>query len=121
MLGDEATAREYLNRVRSRPGVDMPDVTESGDALFERIVNELRIELAFEEHRFFDVRRWMIAEEVLSEPRLRMAVHKDPDTGEITYTVEEFQSANFNEWNYLAPIPQEVIDRNNLIEQNPGY
>lgn len=120
-LGNEATTREYLNMVRSRPSVDMPDVTESGEALFKRIVNERRIELAFEEHRFFDVRRWMIAEEVLSEPRLRMAIHKDPDTGEITYTVEEFQPANFNEWNYLAPIPQEVINQNNLIEQNPGY
>lgn len=121
MLGDEATAREYLNKVRSRPGVDMPDVTESGDALWDRIVNERRIELAFEEHRFFDVRRWKIAEEVLSEPRLRMVIHKDPDTGERSFTVEEFQPANFNEWNYLAPIPQEVIDQNSMIEQNPGY
>lgn len=120
-LGNEGVTREYLNMVRSRPSVNMPLVTESGDALFWRIVNERRIELAFEEHRFFDVRRWMIAEEVFSKPRLRMAVNKNPDTGEITYTVEEFQSANFNEWNYLAPIPQEVINQNNLIEQNPGY
>ncbi len=120
-LGNEETAREYLNMVRSRPSVDMPDVTETGEALWDRIVNERRIELVFEEHRFFDVRRWMIAEDVLSEPRMKMDIHKDPDTGERTFTVEHFQPANFNEWNYLAPIPQEVIDQNDLIEQNPGY
>jgi len=121
MVGDEATAREYINLVRSRPSVDMPDVTETGNALFERIVNERRIELVFEEHRFFDVRRWKIAEEVLTKPRLRMVINKDPATGDRTFTEEEFQPAGFNEWNYLAPIPQEVIDQNSEIQQNPGY
>jgi hypothetical protein len=121
MLGDEATAREYINKVRSRPGVEMPPVTESGDALWNQLVQERRIELVFEEFRFFDVRRWKIATEVLSEDRMRMNVHRDPDTGEKTYNVEFFQPAQFNEWNYLAPIPQIVIDQNSQIEQNPGY
>jgi len=121
MLGDEATAREYINMVRSRSSVDMPPITESGDALFERIVNERRIELVFEEHRWFDVRRWMIAVEVLSEPRQKILINKDPETGEITYNVETYWNTKFNEWNYLAPIPQEVIDQNSEIQQNPGY
>jgi starch-binding outer membrane protein, SusD/RagB family len=121
MLGDEATAREYVNMVRSRPSVNMPPVTESGEALWDRIVNERRIELVFESHRFFDVRRWKIAEDVLSQHRYRMNVHKDPGTGDRTFTVEEYQPANFNEWNYLAPIPQNEIDRNSMLEQNPGY
>lgn len=121
MLGDEETAREYLNKVRSRPSVNMPDVTESGTALWDRIVNERRIELVFEEHRFFDVRRWKTAEVVFSQTRQRMDVHKDPVTGERTFTVKDFQPAHFNPWNYLAPIPQQVIDQNAMIEQNPGY
>lgn len=120
-LRDEATAREYINMVRSRPGVEMPPVTASGEALWDELVHERRIELVFEEFRFFDVRRWKIATEVLSEDRMRMNVHRDPNTGEKTYTVEFFQPAKFNEWNYLAPIPQIVIDQNSLIEQNPGY
>jgi hypothetical protein len=120
-LGDEATAREYINMVRSRPSVEMPPITESGEALWEKIVQERRIELVFEEHRFFDVRRWKIATEVLSQDRMRMNVHRNPSTGEKTYSVEFFQPAKFNEWNYLAPIPQNVIDQNSLIEQNPGY
>ena len=120
-LGDEATAREYINKVRSRSSVDMPDITASGEALWDKIVQERRIELVFEGHRFFDVRRWKIAEDVLSEPRMKMDIYKNPDTGERTFTVENFQPANFNEWNYLAPIPQDVIDKNSMIEQNPGY
>jgi hypothetical protein len=120
-LGGEATAREYVNKVRSRPGVNMPEVTESGAALWERIMNERRIELVFEEHRFFDVRRWKIAEEVFSQTRQRMQVYRDPVTGERTFTVKDFQPAHFNAWNYLAPIPQQVIDQNSEIEQNPGY
>jgi len=121
MLGDEETCREYINKVRSRPSVNMPPVTESGEALWKRLVQERRIELVFEEHRFFDVRRWKTATEVFSQDRMRMNVHKDPSTGKKTYTVEFFQPAKFNDWNYLAPIPQEVIDQNSLIKQNPSY
>jgi len=121
MLGEEAIARDYINMVRSRPGVEMPLITESGDDLWDKLMRERRIELVFEEFRFFDVRRWKTATEVLSEDRTRMNVHRNPDTGEKSYTVEFFQPAQFNEWNYLAPIPQIVIDQNSLIEQNPGY
>ena len=55
---NEAEAVKYLNMIRERVG--MPDITDTGVALKERYQNERRIELAFEEHRFFDVRRWMI-------------------------------------------------------------
>ena len=121
MLGDETTCREYINKIRSRPSVDMPPVTESGEALWNKLVEERRIELVFEEFRFFDVRRWKVATEVFSQDRYRMNVHRDPDTGEKTYTVEFFQPAHFDEHNYLCPIPQQVIDQNANIEQNPGY
>ncbi len=57
-LGQDAEARTYINMIRKRAG--MPDVTESGDALRIRYRNERKIELALEEHRFFDVRRWVI-------------------------------------------------------------
>ena len=56
--GDEATARQYMNRVRARVG--MPDVpaSVSGNELRLRIHNERRVEFALEGHRYFDVRRW---------------------------------------------------------------
>jgi len=61
MTGDEGTCRTYINKVRKRPDVMMPDVTESGQPLFDRLVNERRIELAFEAIRYFDLRRWKLA------------------------------------------------------------
>lgn len=61
--GDEDAARTWLNKIRFRVG--MPAVTESGSDLWAKIINERRIELAYEEHRYHDARRWLIAEETL--------------------------------------------------------
>lgn len=119
-LGNEDVCREYINKIRKRPSVDMPDVTESGAALLARLQNERRIELAFEEHRYFDVRRWRIAPQVLSEDSERITIIKDA-SGKKTYKVETFQERNFNDRNYLMPIPQADIEKNPLLVQNPGY
>ena len=123
-LGDEATCRTYINKVRSRPGVLMPDVTESGAALLKRLQHERRIELAFEGHRWFDVRRWKIAPVVLNINAQAMAVTKDPVTGVRTYTVKDMLPTRaFFDKNYLLPIPQSEIDKNKnpLFTQNTGY
>ncbi len=60
-LGEDAEARTYLNMIRKR--AFMPDITESGAALKARYRNERRVEMAFEDQRFFDVRRWLIGSE----------------------------------------------------------
>lgn len=62
MTGNEDLCRQYINKVRSRADVQMPEVTESGEALWDRLVNERRVELAFETFRYFDVRRWKTAQ-----------------------------------------------------------
>jgi hypothetical protein len=62
-LGQDAEARAWLNKIRFRSG--MPAVTESGDALRQRYRNERRVEMAFEEQRYHDARRWMIASSTL--------------------------------------------------------
>lgn len=120
-LGDEVTAREYVNMVRKRPSVNMPEITESGEALFKRIVNERRIELVFEQHRWFDIRRLKIAPQVMNEDFTRMKITKKPD-GTKTYEVLLWKEVNFKEpRDYLLPIPQSEIEKNSLLEQNPGY
>ncbi len=120
-LGDETTCREYINMVRSRPGVEMPDVTESGDALLERLQNERKIELSFEEHRWFDIRRWKIAPIVMNTPATRMDIRKDLTTGVRTFTVQTMYQRGFTDKNYLIPIPQAEIEKNANLVQNPGY
>lgn len=120
-LGNEDIAREYVNMIRKRPSVNMPDITESGDALLKRIISERRIELVFEEHRWFDLRRLKIAPEVLNEDFTRMDIRKFAD-GHKTYEVKFWKEANFNApRDYLFPIPQNEIDKNGSLEQNPGY
>ena len=80
-LGDEATARQYVNMVRSRTSVGLPDipVTVTGEDLRRRIYNERRIELAFENQRFFDVRRWGIADVVENSKITTYDIYKESD------------------------------------------
>ena len=59
--GREGEAQACLNKIRQRPDVMMPAVTDTGDNLWDEIVNERRVELAFEAFRYFDTRRLKIA------------------------------------------------------------
>jgi len=122
-LGEEATARDYVNMVRSRPGVQMPAITEGGAQLLTRIQHERQIELCFEDHRYFDVRRWKIAPVALNVLPKRMDIVKDPVTGKKTYTVNTMENFTFGftDKNYLLPIPRSEIDKNPQLAQNPGY
>lgn len=120
-LGNEATAREYLNLVRSRASVQMPDVTDGGEALRSRIQNERRVELAFEGHRFFDVRRWKIAKVALNQPLLRMDIVKE-SSGSKTYTIKKLQECKFLDKHYLIPFPRAEVDKSlGSLQQNLGY
>lgn len=119
-LEQEDICREYINKVRARPGVMMPPVIESGEALLKRLQNERLVEFAFEGQRYFDVRRWKIAPVVLNEAAQGMAVKKDA-SGKKTYTIFTVEPRAFQEKNYLVPIPQSEIDKNPLLIQNDGY
>lgn len=70
MIGREDIARTYVNKVRDRADVRMPHITESGTSLWDRIVNERRVEFAFENQRYFDTRRWKIASKYEDMPWL---------------------------------------------------
>ncbi|MFC3198647.1 RagB/SusD family nutrient uptake outer membrane protein [Parapedobacter deserti] len=122
--GFTLSAREALDRVRQRPGVDMQPVTDADQAAFrERLRNERRVELAFEEHRFWDVRRWQIAEQALGQPIRGVAIARAGD-GTITYTYPEqaVQSRVFGSKMYRYPIPRvEVEKTNGALTQNEGW
>ncbi|MCK9618780.1 MAG: RagB/SusD family nutrient uptake outer membrane protein [Lentimicrobiaceae bacterium] len=120
-LGDEVNARKYINMIRSRSGVDMPPVTASGQELRKKIQNERRIELAFEGHRFFDVRRWKIATTTEIKNVMGMKIIKLGD-GSKTYTPFQILERHFSDNLYLVPIARIEIDRSlGALKQNPGY
>ncbi|WP_158860592.1 RagB/SusD family nutrient uptake outer membrane protein [Lunatibacter salilacus] len=122
-LGEESEARTYLNMIRERAG--MPPVTDSGQDLKERYRNERRVELAYEDHRYFDVRRWMIAPSVYGDAtgvRVRYQLLPDNTTSpNPTYTVINVQERAWQDRSYLLPIKLDEMNRNFSLIQNPLY
>jgi hypothetical protein len=120
-LGHEDVARQYINMVRARPSVNMPPVTATGEALRAAIQNERRVEFAFEGLRFFDVRRWKIADFTENIPILRMHITKQAD-GSKTYQIQTLEKRSFLPQHYLIPIPRSEVDKSNgSLTQNPDY
>lgn len=122
-IGDEEGAREALKPVRERAG--MPAITASGADLLEAIKHERRIELAFEEHRYFDVRRWKEAPKYFGSTVHAITIKKYPD-GKKTYEVDKLRSdvGGDRKWDdkmYWLPITKAEMDKNPNLVQNPGY
>jgi len=133
-LGLATEAVSALNEVRARAG--MPDVPPDGGGdrtLLERIRQEREVELAFEEHRYFDIRRWMIAPEVHTNGHgIRVTGRLDPGGEPLMWSGQEFRyryeyaviQVDERTWDdraYFLPIPQDEVDRNPSLVQNPGY
>jgi hypothetical protein len=122
-LGDEATAREYVSLVRDRVGMPAIPATVTGDDLRRRIYNERRIELAFENHRFFDIRRWKIAIDIENRPIRGLDIYKDLTTGIKRYeeVVLLNKTGTYQEKMSLLPIAADEIKRNPELTQTPGW
>ena len=127
-LGQEAAARDYIEPIRARAGLTVDTRLESlsGIALRDRLRNERKIEMAFEDHRYWDVRRWRTAEQDLSihVQGIRSLRHID-NSGDVSFTYEVFlaetNKMNFYPRHYYIPIGQGRIDNNSRLIENPGY
>jgi hypothetical protein len=121
-LGDEVNCRKYINKLRTRVGMPDIPVTITGEALRQRLYNERRIELAFENHRFFDIRRWKIANAVENKPIYGMDVFKNVSTGAKTYRpVLLLQKNPYQDKMNLLPIETAEIRRNPELTQTPNW
>ncbi|TBO41777.1 RagB/SusD family nutrient uptake outer membrane protein [Pedobacter kyonggii] len=94
-------------------------LTLSKDELRKIIQNERRIELAFEEHRTWDLRRWKLAEIELNKPVRGVQIIKNGTA--FSYTYFNVANAVFDAKMYWYPIPQAEILANNKVVQNPGW
>lgn len=121
--GSTLSARAAVDLVRQRPGVNMPALATglSQSQMRDIIRYERRVELAFEEHRFYDVRRWKIAEVTENEPAGGITVTKSGST--YTYATKvALDGRKFETKHYWLPIPRaEIQASNNKITQNSGY
>lgn len=103
------TVYDIMNKVRTRAGVASIPANLSQDEMRKAIRLERKLEFAFEGLRYFDIRRWGIAEEEFN----KITSDKVYSFG----SVKAFKPAN-----YLWPVPQSAIDVNpNLLPNNPGY
>jgi hypothetical protein len=118
-VGPDASVFLAINQVRARSG--QPELSGlSQAAMRERIRNERRVELSFEEHRFFDVRRWKQGSVFFNEPVRKVNITRNAD-GSLNYSYPVWEPRVFKEHQNLLPIPQSEIDRNKLLKQNPDY
>lgn len=134
-LGNEDIARDYINLVRKRPSVDMPDITSTGAELVREYKNERAVELHLEDSRFFDLMRWKDAPgKVDLVPTGLTSVTMDWTgavegdlLGKLHYTYGEVEGPDPRltwpgDHYYVFPIPRVEIQRsNNKLEQNPVY
>jgi len=130
----QADARNYVNAVRERAGFPANSITTLTNDI---IRNERRVELAFEDHRFFDLKRWRIAHLVWdgSESDANAVVNGlyayrvirpgHPDDGKYIYQrvrPNRFRRARFFRMaNYYSSIDQNVINNNPKIVRNPFH
>lgn len=108
-----------INQVRTNAG--MPQIPSCGyDEFMERLRNEWRVEFAFEDHRFWDVRRWKIGEGAQKE-LLAVKIRK-LDDGSMSYHRHVHETRTWADKMYLYPIPQSELHKNhNLAPQNTGW
>ena len=108
------SANEAINKLRTRADVNMPKFTEDGVEWVERYERERLVELAFENHRFWDVRRWKKGAQYFKEVQV----------AEISASMQLTRSTVKRQWDdkyNFYPIPQTENKKNPNLGQNPGW
>ena len=108
------TANEAINVLRSRKGIEMPLFTEDGNAWVERYERERAVELAFENHRFWDVRRWKKGAQYF----------RNIQVASINSNLMLSRSTVTRQWDdkyYFYPIPMTELKKNPNLTQNAGW
>jgi hypothetical protein len=122
-VGPDATVYNAINQIRQRASVNQPALPPglTQAQMRDAIRRERQVELAFEEHRFYDVRRWRIAITTENAPAGGMTVTRSGNT--FTYTRKiALNGRAFEPKHHFLPIPRsEILSSNNELMQNPGY
>jgi hypothetical protein len=108
-----------VNEVRKRSGVVNFPAGLDKTQMRERIWNERAIELSFEEHRWWDARRWQKATDWFGGPMYEMEITKNGSN--LVYTKKPFYTRIYRAYMDLYPIPTDEIRKNPLYYQNPGW
>ncbi|MES2890983.1 MAG: RagB/SusD family nutrient uptake outer membrane protein [Bacteroidota bacterium] len=128
LAGPSSGVLDIIRQLRKRAGI-LPGTDDSyglangmtKDDLRKVIHNERRVELAFEEHHFFDVKRWKVAEQVYGQPLMGMDIQRT-SSGQISYNpITVLTPAFRSPQMYLYPIPYSEVIKNPQMKQNPQW
>jgi hypothetical protein len=135
-LGQDAEARTYIDMIRTRAGQPKLSPSLTGDALRQAYRHERRVEFAYEDQRFWDVRRWLIGSAayhqtsgvevkyVTTDATVSAYRKADGSTyGAPIFSKKEVEG-DARAWNnkvYFFPIMRDEMNKNTLLVQNPGY
>ena len=124
VAGSKWTAKSVIKSLRERAGicagVDDPyldECAQSKEKMRELIRNERRLELCFENHRFYDLRRWQVDLNKLNET-VKGAEISAPNAGFKTIDVEQ---RNYKQHQFFGPIPYSEILKYDALQQNSGW
>ena len=124
VAGSKWTAKSVIRSLRERAGicagVDDPyldECAQSKEKMRELIRNERRLELCFENHRFYDLRRWQVDLNKLNET-VKGAEISAPNAGFKTIDVEQ---RNYKQHQFFGPIPYSEILKYDALQQNSGW
>ena len=113
------SAYDVIKALHDRAGVGndyLDSIKENKEKMRELIRNERRIELCFENHRFWDMRRWKLN---LNEPVKGMNVTQQG--GELKYNVIDVENRNYKDYMYYGPIPYTEVQKWSNLDQNTGW
>ncbi len=121
--GPDQSVYNAVNLVRTRSALPgLPAGLSQADMRTD-IRRERRIEFTFEDKRWYDIRRWDITTKgpaVLTAAEYGMKITAD-GSGNLTYTPVQIFKNSFSEYMNWLPIPQNVMEQNKKLVQNPGY
>lgn len=116
--GMSMTARQAVNLVRARANMPNFPTGMSRDEFRQKLRNERRVELAFEDHRFWDIRRWKIGPSTTEIYGMEITQNDD---GTFNYSRKLVEERVWDDRMYLYPVPQSEIFKNEALQQNSGW
>ena len=116
------SAYEILKTIRSQAGginfdLYLDEMAQSKDSFRKLIQNERRLEFTFENHRYFDMRRWVLP---LNEEVEGVAVTRNED-GTFSFKVQKVEQRKYEVKNYFMPLPYAELEKNKNLMNNQGW
>lgn len=122
--GNSFSAYDVVKAIRKRAlGLEsdpyLESIKDNKDKMRELIRNERRLEFCFENMRFWDLRRWKVGMDKLTEPAKGMKI--TDNNGTLKYEVITVEERNFSDYQYFGPIPYNEVQKFDALEQNTGW